>query len=139
LQTLCFLWEEYVLIKDRWEIRELAQVLGKLLLIVSLGASAPACGSPVRVLDSSADGVAKKGQGAMVSDQSLPVNRRFKTLDAYLAYLEQYEAPIDKPWYKQVRPGIYELQTGNLRILGTEGEQKRTFTREDLERMFGFR
>ncbi len=67
------------------------------------------------------------------------INRRFKTLDAYLAYLEQYEAPIDKPWYKQVRPNVFELQTGNLRVLGSGEEEKRTFTREELERKFGFR
>lgn len=117
----------------------MAQILGKLLLIVTLGASAPACGSPLRVLDTAGKSVAIKGKGATVTDQSLPISRRFKTLDAYLAYLEQYEAPIDKPWYKQVRPGVYELQTGNLRVLGAEGEEKRTFTREELERKFGFR
>ena len=43
----------------------------------------------------------------------------------------------------EIRPGVYELQTGNLRILGADGEEepagKRIFTREELERKFGFR
>jgi hypothetical protein len=74
-----------------------------------------------------------------VSDQKLPINQRFRNLDEYLAWLEKAQAPVDGAWYKQIRPGVYELQTGNRRILGAAGEEKRTFTREELERKFGFR
>jgi hypothetical protein len=76
--------------------------------------------------------------GKTVTDKHVPISQQYRTLDEYLAYLERMQAPVDGPWYKQVRPGIYELQTGNLRVLGAE-EGKRTFTREELERQFGFR
>ena len=66
-----------------------------------------------------------------------PINQRFRNLDEYLAHLERMEGPVGGPWYKQVRPGIYELQTGNLH-LDVPGGEKRTFTRNELERKFGF-
>ena len=66
-----------------------------------------------------------------------PISERFPNLDAYLAYLEK-RSHVDGPWYRQVRPGVYELQTGNLRRLDGARE-KRTYTREELERKFGFR
>ena len=73
-----------------------------------------------------------------MTDQGLPINQRFQSLDAYLAWLEKTQAPVDGAWYKQIRPGVYELETGNLRILGAEGEAKKTYTRDELERKFGF-
>ncbi len=69
--------------------------------------------------------------------EQVPINQQFSSLDQYLEYLERTQGPVDGPWYKEVRPGIYELQTGNLRILGAETE-KRTFTREELKQKFGF-
>lgn len=89
-------------------------------------------------------GGAKVGQqttannpGTNVTNHQVPINQRFRNLDEYLAHLERTQGPIDKPWYKEVRPGIYELQTGNLRLLGP-GNEKRSFTRQELERKFGF-
>lgn len=68
-----------------------------------------------------------------------PINQRFASLDEYLAFLEKTSAPVDGPWYKQVRPGIYQLQTGNLRVLDADkAEEKRLFTRRELEKKFGF-
>ena len=75
--------------------------------------------------------------GRNVTNQQVPINQRFSSLDVYLAHLERTQGPIDKPWYKEVRPGVYELQTGNLRVLGGE-KQEHVFTREELERKFGF-
>ena len=69
--------------------------------------------------------------------QTAPINQRFRTLEEYLAHLERTEKPVDGPWYKQVSPGMYELQTGNLHLDGPGGE-KRTFTRQQLAEMFGF-
>jgi hypothetical protein len=60
--------------------------------------------------------------------------RSFATLDAYLAHLRDHAAPIDKPWYREVRPGVYRRETGNLR----NGAIPREFTRAELERRFGF-
>jgi hypothetical protein len=66
-------------------------------------------------------------------------SQSFRNLDEYLAYIEKTQGPVDGPWYREIRPGVYELQTGNLRVLGADaGEQKRTFTREELEKKFGF-
>lgn len=72
-----------------------------------------------------------------MTNQQLPISQRFRTLDEYLAHLERTNAPIDKPWYRQIRPDVYELQTGNFRPLGGDIQQ-RAFTREELERKFGF-
>lgn len=72
-----------------------------------------------------------------MTNEQAPINQRFRSLDDYLAWLERTQGPVDGPWYKQVRPGVYELQTGNFRPLGGEPE-KRTFTRAELAEMFGF-
>ena len=78
------------------------------------------------------DGISRATSG------QIPISQQFRTLDEYLAHLERMQAPVDGAWYKQVAPGVYELQTGNLRTL-TPGKGKTTFTREELERQFGFR
>lgn len=77
-------------------------------------------------------------KGKSVTDENLPINQRFQSLDEYLAWLQQYGAPADHAWYKELRPGVYELQTGNFRPLEGEGQPQRTFTREELEKKFGF-
>lgn len=73
-----------------------------------------------------------------VSDNQLPINQRFRTLDDYLTWLQQTAGPVDRPWYKQVGPGIYELQTAGNLHLDVPSNEKRTFTREELEKKFGF-
>ncbi len=82
---------------------------------------------------------ASSTKGKTVTDENLPINQRFQSLDEYLGWLQQYGAPADHAWYKEIRPGVYELQTGNFRPLDGEGQQQRTFTRDELERKFGFR
>lgn len=64
-----------------------------------------------------------------------PDARGFRTLDEYLAHLRDRAAPIDRPWYREVRPGLYRLETGNLR----SGAAPRYFTRKQLADRFGFR
>lgn len=73
-----------------------------------------------------------------VTNEQVSINQRFSNLDEYLAHLERTQGPVDGPWYKEVGPGIYELQTGNLHLDTPDGD-KRTFTREELERQFGLR
>ena len=75
--------------------------------------------------------------GKDVTDEQVPINQRFRSIDEYLAHLERTQGPVDGSWYKEVRPGVYELQTGNLHLDTPDGD-KRTFTREELEREFGF-
>lgn len=102
-----------------------------------------ACGTPSEsaepVTASSSPG-ASRGGGAIV-DQ-VPISQRFRSLDDYLAFLERTQAPVDGPWYREIRPGVYELMTGNLRLVGPLREakqpQKQLFTREQLEKEFGF-
>lgn len=59
--------------------------------------------------------------------------RSFATLDDYLAHLRQYAGPIDLPWYREVRPGVYERVTTIRPAPPTE-----TYTREELMRKYGF-
>lgn len=78
--------------------------------------------------------------GKTVNHDELPINQRFRTLDDYLAWLKQYAAPTDRPWYEEISPGVYKLRTGNFRPMeGAPGAEKRTFTRNELERQFGFK
>ena len=68
--------------------------------------------------------------------QELPFARghSFETLDAYLAYLEQYNGPIDLPWWRQVKPGLYEEVA---HVPGKTGQPERA-TRQELMQRFGF-
>lgn len=76
--------------------------------------------------------------GNSVTDTDIPISKRFRTLDDYLANLERLQAPVGGPWYKEISPGIYELQTSaNLR-LDVPSNENRVFTREELEKRFGF-
>lgn len=71
----------------------------------------------------------------------IAVNKRFASLDDYLAWLRDTQAPVDKPYYEEVRPGVYQLRTGNLRVLVPESDDKageQTFTRAQLLKKFGF-
>ncbi len=58
--------------------------------------------------------------------------RTFATLDEYLAHRRRGGA-IDLPWYREIRPGVYELVTTRV----PRGEP-RIYTREELMRQFGF-
>ena len=79
--------------------------------------------------------LAKPTEVHVVNGRS-PISRRFETLDKYLAHLER-QSHMDGKWYKEYRPGVYEVQTGNLHL--DDDRQQRIFTREELERKFGFR
>ena len=112
----------------------------RLLTIAALlvtGDLTGACAAPQNGNGRVAGPLAAQPAGIHVTDAQLPINQRFKTLDDYLLWLEKTQAPIDRAWYKEVRPGVYELQTGNFRSLDGQ-PQKRTFTREELEKQFGF-
>ncbi|MFW2829151.1 hypothetical protein [Sphingomonas sp. ID0503] len=60
-------------------------------------------------------------------------DRSFATLDEYLAFREKQGA-IDLPWYREVSPGVYELQTRRL-----PPPEKTRFTRAELAAKFGFK
>ena len=64
---------------------------------------------------------------------NLPYERgqTFRTLDDYLAHLEQQGA-IDLPWWRRVGPDIYE------RVTSMRGRAPERATRAELMRRFGF-
>ena len=112
-------------------------------LLAALSVMASACSEPPNLVErngAAGQPVSAKVENGMNSN-GVPVNKRFATLEAYLAWLRQTQAPVDGSWYEEVRPGLYQLHTGNLRVLTPEGEAapgKQTFTREELARQFGF-
>jgi hypothetical protein len=59
--------------------------------------------------------------------------RSFATLDEYLEHLRNYAGPVDLPWYREVRPGVYEEVTTI-----TPAAAPKTYTREELMRKYGF-
>ena len=115
------------------------------LFIVVLTA---ACAAPERSAEAfNADARGSLG-GAVkpekhVHNETLPPNQRFASLDRYLFYLRTQVAPTDGAWYKEIRPGVYELQTGNARRLRDLGEappaaEKKIYTRAELMKLLGF-
>ncbi len=73
-----------------------------------------------------------------MTDTGIPINKRFRSLEDYLKHLELTQGPVDGPWYKEVSPGLYQLQTaGNLK-LDVPTNEKRSFTRQELAEKFGF-
>ena len=57
---------------------------------------------------------------------------RFCTLDEYLAHLERFAAPIDQPWWRPVRPGVYE------HVKRMTGAKPEIATRAELMKRFHF-
>lgn len=113
---------------------------GILILPLSVGLLASACGASLR--DSAPSDTdrrqASERIGKSVTDTNLPINKRFPTLDDYLAHLERTQGPVDGPWYKEVSPGLFQLQTAGNLHLDVPSKEKQTFTRKELEKKFGF-
>ena len=105
----------------------------------------PACAAPERTSDVreiQGQSAAARSEN-QVTNAALPLNQRFRSLDAYLLYLQNVVGPSDGAWYRMIRPGVYQLETGNKRRMMVEGEppappEKTVFTREELKRKFGF-
>lgn len=101
----------------------------------------PAVASETRAKSPCATGAGltvKTGKQAASDTQGIAglpfaMGRKFATLDAYLAHLECTAAPIDKPWWKQVRPGVYMRMT-----TATNAPPNEVATRAELMKRFGF-
>ena len=109
--------------------------------VATLGAGVVigACGTPP--IEQVKGNSMTQGAGGPDQPADSPIAAGFKSLDDYLAWLRQTQEPVDGPWYEEIRPGLYQLRTGNLRILGPSGDetpQGQTFTRAELEKKFGF-
>jgi hypothetical protein len=67
-----------------------------------------------------------------VANLPFAMGKKFPTLDAYLTYLQCFAAPIDKPWWKEIRPGVYEHMTS------ATNARREVATRAELLKRFGF-
>jgi hypothetical protein len=70
------------------------------------------------------------GQG--VANLPFAMGKTFSSLDEYLNHLECFAAPIDKPWWKQIRPGVYE------HVKTATHAKREIATRAELMKRFGF-
>ena len=70
--------------------------------------------------------------GGAVGDLPFADGQSFASLDQYLAHLRKLGAS-DIPFYEEVEPGVYQVMSGRA------GLQPQRYTREELERRFGFR
>ena len=71
--------------------------------------------------------------GRGIADLPYAMGRRFSTLDAYLNHLECLAGPIGLPWWREVRPGLFE------RVKSVRGANREVATRDELLKKFGFK
>lgn len=76
--------------------------------------------------------VAASSSESGVANLPFAMGKTFATLDAYLKHLECFAGPIDKPWWKEIRPGVYQ------HIKTATNAEPETATREELMKRFGF-
>jgi hypothetical protein len=113
---------------------------GQLIAISLVLANSAACSQPAntqigeaRPQVQEAKIAQEQSSGAAVSDLPYAPGKSFRTLDEYLAHLRKRGA-YDVPYYEEISPGVYE-------VVGRRGPgaPRLTYTREELERKFGFR
>ena len=89
--------------------------INKMLVLAGLAGacSGPSAGalSPLKQDEESANMVNKGDGENTVRRLPFAHGRSFATLDDYLAHLRDRAGPIGQPWYREVRPGVYELVT----------------------------
>ena len=109
-------------------------------LIAAASPYKPLDGEPAERVAVRAEQMCMKGKKVAVAPVSnegignLPfaMGRRFRTLDDYLAHLECHAAPIDLPWWRQIRPEVYE------HVKRLPGARREIATRAELMKRFGF-
>lgn len=111
-----------------------AILLGSTLLAGAAGSRAEAATDPAKAY--------RPLPGAPAERRALPGERRnlpfshgrtFATLDQYLEHLRRYAGPVGQPWYRRIRPGLFELVT-TMR----PPPARRVYTRAQLMAQFGF-
>ena len=70
--------------------------------------------------------------GGGVANLPFSHGRSFRTLDEYLQHLERHAAPIDQPWWREIRPGVYQ------HVKRLPGAAPEVATRAELMKRFGF-
>lgn len=112
------------------------RINGMVVLAGLAGAcSGPADGaaSPLKQDEESANMVNRGPEENTVRRLPFAHGRSFATLDDYLAHLRDRAGPIGQPWYRELRPGVYELVTSRAPAGAPE-----IHSREELMRRFGF-
>ena len=95
-------------------------------LTQSKPAASPAvCGTESKV-------AATTSETGGVANLPFAMGKTFPTLDSYLKHLECFAGPIDKPWWKEVRPGVYQ------RMTSATNAKPEIATRGELLKRFGF-
>jgi hypothetical protein len=118
-------------------------MIGRLLLSVMLAACSPseplpgnmaAAEAPARTTERSLDGNENAASTSGEGIAGLPFShgKSFRTLDEYLEHLERYAGPVDQPWWREIRPGVYE------HVKRMPGATREIATREELMERFGF-
>jgi hypothetical protein len=67
-----------------------------------------------------------------IANLPFAMGKRFTTLDSYLAHLQCFAGPIDKPWWRETRPGVYE------HVMTATNARPEVVTRAELMKRFGF-
>ena len=94
-----------------------------------LGRANPPVSQPVCTKEYKVTG---ESQNAGIPNLPFAMGKKFATLDEYLAYLECFAGPIDKPWWREIRPGVYE------HVTTATNAKHEIATRAELEKRFGF-
>ena len=107
------------------------------MMLAACSLSEPLAGNPTEekpVHAASSNDKASPAAPAGEGVAGLPFShgKTFRTLDEYLAHLERYAAPIDQPWWREIRPGVYE------HVKRMPGAPRETATRAELMARFGF-
>jgi len=97
------------------------------------GAAGPPSANRETIVAENAGDANEAGNGQGVANLPSSYGRSFATLDEYLEHLRLYAGPVDRPWYRKIGPDSYELVT----TVTPRGE-RRTYTRAELMREFGF-
>lgn len=79
-----------------------------------------------------ADRSASTSAGEPVANLPFSHGKVFRTLDEYLEHLEHHAKPIDQPWWREIRPGVYE------HVKRMPEARREIATREELRKRFGF-
>ena len=88
------------------------------------------CAKEMHLVDRKAALVSPATEG--VAKLPFAMGRRFRTLDEYLVHLKCRAAPIDLPWWREIRPGVYRYETTK------PGAPEQIATRAELIKRFGF-
>jgi hypothetical protein len=88
--------------------------------------------APAPTMETPVDGNAGAASNEGVAGLPFSHGKSFRTLDEYLQHLERHAGPIDQPWWREIRPGVYE------HVTSMPGAPREVATREELMKRFGF-